>query len=64
MTSTSTDREGLFLAPRHADAAEQRQPAADHSTAGMDRLRHPFKAELVEVLEQRRTVVLDNDEDR
>lgn len=63
MTSSGADREGLFLAPRHADTAEQRPPAADRSTAGMDRLRHPFEADLVDVLERRQTV-LDDDENR
>lgn len=64
MTSSSADREGLFLAPRGVDAAEQRPPAADHSNAGMDRLRHPFEAGPVDVLEQRQIVVLDDDENR
>jgi hypothetical protein len=64
MTSDSADREGLFLAPSEADAAEQRPPAADHSTAGMDRLRHPFEADLVDVLEQQRTVVFDDEDYR
>lgn len=62
MTSSSAYGEGLFLAPEEADAGEQRRPTADHSAAGMDRLRHPFAADPLDALERQQLAVF-NDED-
>ncbi len=64
MSATRSDRGGLFLQPPSDDPAEQQAQAVDGSGEGMRRLRFPFEADPVDVLEQQLTVPVDEDEYR